>query len=174
MDDPTCGSSRPPRAPAAPDCCPSPWTTSPRRVRVSRQPVSRTPCAKAASGYRRTSTTPPPSSTSRWRRWCRGKAGPVTSRAALLSVLPLVKRGQAPFSAFEVLAVPMLGEREFFIRKAIGWGLREISKTDPGVVAAFLRAHRADVSGLTLREGAKYLPARDRRALLPVRNHAPQ
>lgn len=98
----------------------------------------------------------------------------MTSRAALLSVLPLVKRGQAPFSAFAVLAVPMLGEREFFIRKAIGWGLREISKTDPGVVAAFLRAHRADVSGLTLREGAKYLPARDRRALLPVRNHAPQ
>jgi 3-methyladenine DNA glycosylase AlkD len=87
-------------------------------------------------------------------------------RAALLSVLPLVKRGAAPFSAFAVLAVPMLGEREFFIRKAIGWGLREISKTDPGVVAAFLRAHRADVSGLTMREGAKYLPPRDRRALL--------
>ncbi|HEY3287089.1 MAG TPA: DNA alkylation repair protein [Gemmatimonadaceae bacterium] len=87
-------------------------------------------------------------------------------RAALLSVLPLVKRGAAPFSAFAVLAVPMLGEREFFIRKAIGWGLREISKTDPGAVADFLRAHRADVSGLTLREGAKYLPPRDRRALL--------
>ena len=87
-------------------------------------------------------------------------------RAALLTVLPLVKRGQAPFSAFAVLAVPMLGEREFFIRKAIGWGLREVSKVDPAVVAAFLRAHRADVSGLTLREGAKYLPARDRRDLL--------
>jgi 3-methyladenine DNA glycosylase AlkD len=87
-------------------------------------------------------------------------------RAALLSVLPLVKRGEAPFSAFAVLAVPMLAEQEFFIRKAIGWGLREASKVDPAVVAAFLRAHRADVSGLTMREGAKYLPARDRRELL--------
>jgi len=60
----------------------------------------------------------------------------------------------------------MLGEKEFFIRKAIGWGLREVSKKDPAVVAAFLRTHRADVSGLTMREGAKYLPARDRKALL--------
>ena len=60
----------------------------------------------------------------------------------------------------------MLGEREFFIRKALGWVLREVSKSDPATVAAFLRAHRADVSGLTMREGAKYLPARERRALL--------
>lgn len=89
-------------------------------------------------------------------------------RAALLATLPLVKRGEAPFSAFAVLAIPMLGEREFFIRKAIGWALREVSKTDPATVAAFLRAHRADVSGLTMREGAKYLPARDRRELLPA------
>ncbi len=87
-------------------------------------------------------------------------------RAALLSILPLVKRGEAPFSAFTVLAIPMLGEKEFFIRKAIGWALREVSKNDPATVAAFLREHRAEVSGLTLREGAKYLPARDQRALL--------
>ena len=77
-----------------------------------------------------------------------------------------VVRGDVPFSAFAALAVPMLGEKEFFIRKAIGWVLRAVSKEDPATVAAFLRAHRADVSGLTLREGAKYLPARDRKALL--------
>jgi 3-methyladenine DNA glycosylase AlkD len=58
--------------------------------------------------------------------------------------------------------------REFFIRKAIGWVLREVSKQNPAAVAAFLRAHRADVAGLTLREGAKYLPAKQRRALLGV------
>jgi 3-methyladenine DNA glycosylase AlkD len=89
-------------------------------------------------------------------------------RAALLTVSPAVKRGDAPFSVFAVLAVPMLGEREFFIRKAIGWVLREVSKQNPAAVAAFLRAHRADVAGLTLREGAKYLPAKQRRALLGV------
>ncbi len=87
-------------------------------------------------------------------------------RTALLTLMPLVVRGQVPFGAFEVLAIPMLGEREFFIRKAIGWVLRAVSKTSPAPVASFLRTHRDDVSGLTMREGAKYLPARDRRALL--------
>ena len=86
-------------------------------------------------------------------------------RAALLTLLPGVKQGDVPFSAFAALAVPMLGEREFFIRKAIGWGLREVSKKNPAVVASFLRAHRADVSGLTMREGAKYPPARARTIL---------
>ena len=86
-------------------------------------------------------------------------------RAAVLTLLPGLKDGTVPFSAFVALAVPMLGEREFFIRKALGWVLREVSKSNPAPVAAFLRAHRADVSGLTMREGAKYLPARERRTL---------
>lgn len=59
----------------------------------------------------------------------------------------------------------MLDEKEFFIRKAIGWVLREVSKKRPKLVFEFLREHRAEVSGLTLREGAKYLPAAQRRAL---------
>jgi 3-methyladenine DNA glycosylase AlkD len=94
-------------------------------------------------------------------------------RAALLTLMPPVVRGAVPFSAFSVLAVPMLGEKEFFIRKAIGWVLRAVSKDDPATVAAFLRAHRADVSGITLREGAKYLPARERKALLSAEAAAP-
>lgn len=87
-------------------------------------------------------------------------------RAALLTLLPGLKDGTVPFSAFVALAVPMLGEREFFIRKALGWVLREVSKSNPAPVAAFLRAYRADVSGLTMREGGKYLPARERREFL--------
>jgi 3-methyladenine DNA glycosylase AlkD len=53
----------------------------------------------------------------------------------------------------------MLGEREFFIRKAIGWVLREAGKRRPDEVAAWLgpRTHRA--SGVTMREAVKYLPA---------------
>ena len=52
----------------------------------------------------------------------------------------------------------MLDEREFFIRKAIGWVLREVSKTRPDLTYAFLRKHRDRVSRLSLLEGAKYLP----------------
>ncbi|MBW7934346.1 MAG: DNA alkylation repair protein [Gemmatimonadaceae bacterium] len=81
-------------------------------------------------------------------------------RAALLTLLPGLKAGEIPFSAFEAIAVPMLGEREFFIRKALGWSLREIGKRKPADVAAFLRAHRDTVSGLTRREAVKYLPPR--------------
>ena len=87
-------------------------------------------------------------------------------RAALLALMPPVVRREVPFTAFAALAVPMLGEQEFFIRKAIGWVLREVSKEQPAVVAKFLRTHRDDVSGLTMREGAKYLSAKDRKALL--------
>ena len=48
-------------------------------------------------------------------------------------------------------------EREFFIRKAIGWALREYSKTDPDAVADFLDRNRDELSGLSYREGAKRL-----------------
>jgi 3-methyladenine DNA glycosylase AlkD len=59
----------------------------------------------------------------------------------------------------------MFGEREFFIRKAIGWILREVSKKRPELVFEFLHEHRERVSGLTLSEGAKYLPPAQRRLL---------
>jgi 3-methyladenine DNA glycosylase AlkD len=48
-------------------------------------------------------------------------------------------------------------EPEFFIRKAIGWTLREYSKTNPAAVMAFLTKHRESLSPLSLREGARHL-----------------
>jgi 3-methyladenine DNA glycosylase AlkD len=48
-------------------------------------------------------------------------------------------------------------ERDFFIRKAIGWALREYSYTDPRAVRDFLLTHRDELSGLSFREGAKGL-----------------
>ncbi len=51
-------------------------------------------------------------------------------------------------------------ETEFFIRKAIGWALREYSKTDPERVSAFLRKYEAKLSALSYREGARILQKR--------------
>ena len=48
-------------------------------------------------------------------------------------------------------------EREFFIRKAIGWALREYSKTEPRAVRAFLATNRQRLSKLSLAEGSKHL-----------------
>jgi 3-methyladenine DNA glycosylase AlkD len=49
-------------------------------------------------------------------------------------------------------------EREFFIRKAIGWALRQHSWTDPDFVRRFLGEHRAVLSGLSFREASKRIP----------------
>lgn len=48
-------------------------------------------------------------------------------------------------------------EKEFFIRKAIGWALREYSKTDPTAVAAFVTEHRAQLAPLSFREATKHI-----------------
>lgn len=48
-------------------------------------------------------------------------------------------------------------ESEFFIRRAIGWALREYAKTDPDAVTTFLQEHRAELSGLSFREASKHL-----------------
>ncbi len=50
-----------------------------------------------------------------------------------------------------------LHENDFFIRKAIGWVLREYSKTNPTAVEKFMTAHRSSLSPLSIREGSKYL-----------------
>jgi 3-methyladenine DNA glycosylase AlkD len=50
-----------------------------------------------------------------------------------------------------------IGEREFFIRKAIGWALREYAKTDPEAVADFVLRHREELSGLSYREATKHI-----------------
>jgi 3-methyladenine DNA glycosylase AlkD len=79
-------------------------------------------------------------------------------RTALLAPLDRLRRGGGDFELFCTLAAPMLPEREFFIRKAIGWVLREVSKRSPERVRAFVSAHDARMSGLTRREATKYLP----------------
>lgn len=91
------------------------------------------------------------------RRWA---VSPVmwVRRSALLAA-GLGRGPAAPgFSLFAELATPMLSEREFFIAKAIGWVLREVSKKQPEQTAAFL-ALAPDCSGVTWREAVKYLPA---------------
>ena len=50
---------------------------------------------------------------------------------------------------------PNLGDREFFIRKAIGWALRQYAWTDPVEVARYVRAHDSRLSALSKREALK-------------------
>lgn len=51
--------------------------------------------------------------------------------------------------------VANLGDRDFFLRKAIGWALRDYARTEPDWVRAFVAAH--ELSPLARREALKHL-----------------
>jgi 3-methyladenine DNA glycosylase AlkD len=52
---------------------------------------------------------------------------------------------------------PSLASKEFFLRKAIGWALREYSKTAPDVVRRYVAEHADELSPLSRREALKVL-----------------
>jgi 3-methyladenine DNA glycosylase AlkD len=87
-------------------------------------------------------------------------------RAAMLSLLVPLRQGGGDFARFARYADAMLEEREFFIRKAIGWILREVSRKRPELVVDWLapRAHRA--AGLTLREATRHLTVKQQMKVL--------
>ena len=87
-------------------------------------------------------------------------------RAALLAHLIPLRRGGGDFERFARRADALLDEREFFIRKAIGWVLRETGKKRPELVVAWLGPRLDRAAGLTVREAVRWLPPRDKRALL--------
>jgi 3-methyladenine DNA glycosylase AlkD len=69
----------------------------------------------------------------------------------------LLRRDKTDTALLEKIIVNNLGSTEFFINKAIGWSLREYSKTAPDWVRAFIEQHRNGLSPLSIREGSKYL-----------------
>ncbi|HSU83497.1 MAG TPA: DNA alkylation repair protein, partial [Thermoanaerobaculia bacterium] len=78
-------------------------------------------------------------------------------RSALLALLLPLRRGEGDWPRFVRYADALLPEKEFFIRKAIGWVLREVAKRHPERVRAFLREREGRVSGVTRREAERYL-----------------
>ena len=50
---------------------------------------------------------------------------------------------------------PSLARREFFLRKAIGWALRDLAWRDPDWVRRYVRDHEDVLSGLSRREALK-------------------
>jgi 3-methyladenine DNA glycosylase AlkD len=52
---------------------------------------------------------------------------------------------------------PSIESKEFFLRKAIGWALRELAKSKPDVVRRYVAEHEAQLSGLSKREALKHL-----------------
>jgi 3-methyladenine DNA glycosylase AlkD len=86
-------------------------------------------------------------------------------RSALLALMGPLRRGGGDWARFRRYADRMLDEKEFFIRKAIGWVLRETSKKRPDLVRRYVTARLGRMSGVTFREAVRRLPDADRKSL---------
>ncbi|TFF94876.1 DNA alkylation repair protein [Candidatus Thorarchaeota archaeon] len=81
-------------------------------------------------------------------------------RATILPYLQLaLKRNYKDEYAEPILdaLLPHLADDEFFVAKAVGWVLRELSKRDPDVVREFIEKHESEMTPLAVREGSKKL-----------------
>jgi 3-methyladenine DNA glycosylase AlkD len=78
-------------------------------------------------------------------------------RSAVLALRTLLQQDRE-LARFFRYADQLLPEREFFIRKVIGWVAREVAARHPEEVGAWLRANMARMNMVTLREPVKYLP----------------
>lgn len=90
-------------------------------------------------------------------------------RSALLALLGGLRRGDGDFDRFSRYADAMLDEKEFFVRKAIGWVLRETAKRRPQLVYDWILPRARRASGVTLREAVKPLSDEQRANVLAAR-----
>jgi 3-methyladenine DNA glycosylase AlkD len=76
-------------------------------------------------------------------------------RVAIL--FQLMYREKTNTAVLEQILANNRGSGEFFIDKAMGWILRQYSKTNPLWVRNYIDNNRSELSKLTLREAAKYI-----------------
>ena len=69
----------------------------------------------------------------------------------------LLRKGDTDTELLEQILVNNLNQTEFFINKAIGWSLRDYSKTNPSWVRDFLNKYGEELAPLSIREASKYL-----------------
>jgi 3-methyladenine DNA glycosylase AlkD len=90
-------------------------------------------------------------------------------RSALLALLVPLRRGDGDFDRLSRYADAMLDDNEFFIRKAVGWVLRDTARKRPDLVFEWLLPRASRASGVTVREAVKPLSEQQRKAILAAR-----
>jgi 3-methyladenine DNA glycosylase AlkD len=81
-------------------------------------------------------------------------------RAAILCQIG--RKGETDLDLLYRAIEPSLDSREFFLRKAIGWALRQYAWWDPREVRRYVRENEDRLSGLSRREALKNLGKRSR------------
>ena len=61
------------------------------------------------------------------------------------------------YELLEKIIINCFGTDEFFINKAIGWALREYSKTNPNWVKNFINKYKRKMNDLSIKEASKYI-----------------
>ena len=69
----------------------------------------------------------------------------------------LCRKEKTNTELLEKILVNNFGSDEFFINKAIGWSLRDYSKTNPEWVRAFVEKHAVRMAKLSVKEAGKYI-----------------
>ncbi len=69
----------------------------------------------------------------------------------------LLQKEETDVQLLEQILINNLNQTEFFINKAIGWALRDYSKTNPDWVLEFIEKYKDKLSKLSIKEGSKYL-----------------
>ena len=69
----------------------------------------------------------------------------------------LLRKEKTDIELLEKILKNNLGQTEFFINKAIGWALRDYSKTNPEWVKTFIEKNRENMAKLSIKEASKYL-----------------
>lgn len=77
-------------------------------------------------------------------------------RSAILCQLDA--KGETDLDFLYACMAPSLSSKEFFLRKAIGWALRQYARVDAAEVARYVKAHEAELSPLSKREALKHIP----------------
>jgi 3-methyladenine DNA glycosylase AlkD len=99
--------------------------------------------------------------------WARGE-NPWLRRVAIIGQISF--RNHTDRELLWACIEPSLDERDFFLRKAIGWALREYAKADPDTVAQYLRTHEMRLSPLSCREARKGLAFVERHGRRIIKN----
>ena len=66
-------------------------------------------------------------------------------------------KNKTDVSLLEKIITNNFNSTEFFINKAIGWSLRQYSKTNPFWVKNFIQKYEKQLNSLSIKEASKYI-----------------
>ena len=89
-----------------------------------------------------------------------------TRRASLVAHLPAIRKNQPQLTHLERTCQRLVDDDDFFIRKAIGWVLRELSENYPDETERIILAIGSRASGLSIRESTRKMSQRQRCRIL--------